>query len=80
MTEQRRKRGVVSTDLWPILSGANEGCHVKMAEDVNAKHLKRYLCSEACPDASTLYLDACRTCQSPCAYGKRMVAIEDAKQ
>ena len=80
MTEERRKRGAVSTDLWPILSSPNDGRHIKMAEDVKAKHLKRYLCSEARPNADTLYLDACRNCQSPCAYGKRMVAIEDAKQ
>ena len=65
-------------DIWPI--PADPVGYDKTAEEVPVKFLKRFLCSNARPTTRTLRLEACRTCESPCAYGKRMVAIEDQKR
>lgn len=77
MTEQYRKRGVTSTDIWPIPSNPVQSKAIRPAEEVPARWLINYLCSEARPTTQTLYLDACRRCESSCAYGKRLYAIKE---
>lgn len=51
----------------------------KPACDVKEKKLADYLC-EIARDRRGIYPRACKICESPCAYGKRYLAITEARK
>lgn len=49
------------------------------AGEISPGRLRRYLCDEACsPGQKEVRAEACRSCESACAYGRRFLRLLDA--
>ena len=49
------------------------------AGEISPGRLRRYLCDEACsPGQKEIRAEACRSCESACAYGRRFLRLLDA--
>ena len=49
------------------------------AGEISPGRLRRYLCDEACsPGQKEVWAEACRDCESACAYGRRFLWLLDA--
>lgn len=49
------------------------------AGEISPGRLRRYLCDEACsPGQKEVRAEACRNCESACAYGRRFLRLLDA--
>lgn len=66
------RKGVPSAPVQ--ISGSKPAC------DVKGNRLAYYLCDVARDPDGTTYPRACKRCESPCAYGKRYLAITEARK